>query len=132
MKHLILLLAFIVSATIQSQTLTEVYSKYIQPTNSTEELQEGLKQINSICDVTPQEKCNKAKATAYYLMADNYYAEARQVYKVDTTLVKPILVKATELYNKALKLKQITEFTESQKNTMLESKHYFESFIKNN
>ncbi len=130
MKHFLLILAFLASSAIQSQTLTEVYSRYIQPSSSIEGLQEGLAQVNSICDVTPQEKCNKAKATAYYLMADIYYSEARQVYKADTTLVKPILIKATKLLNEASDYMQITEFTESQKNIMLNDKNYFEALLK--
>jgi len=129
MKNIFLILAFIVSSTIQSQTLTEVYSKYIQPTNSIEDLQEGLKQVNNICEVTPQEKCNKAKASAYYLMADSYYAKAWSTYKTDTTLVQPILLKANDLFNKANKLMAITEFSESQKNMMLNDKNYFESLV---
>lgn len=132
MKKIILILVLIVSSTIQSQTLTEVYSKYIQPTNSTDELKEGLKQVENICNIQPQEKCNKAKATAYYLLADNYYAEAWNTYKTDSTLVKPILLKANELFNKANELMPITEFSESQKNIMLNDKNYLESYIKYN
>lgn len=129
MKNLIVILVIFISASVQSQTLTEIYSKYIQPSSNTEELKEGLTKIEKLCKTNPQEKCNKAKASALYLMADNYYSEARQVYKVDTTLVQPILLKANELFNKASEYMPITAFTENQKNTMLNDKNYFEALV---
>lgn len=127
MKNLTFILILFLSLSVQSQTLSEVYSEYIQPTATTETLQEGLTQIEKLCETNPQEKCKKAKATALYLMANNCYIEAREVYKADTTLVQPILIKATELLNEATAYMPIADFSESQKNTMLNDKNYFEA-----
>lgn len=129
MKNLILIILLLLSSFSYSQSLTEIYAAYIQPKNTPEEIQEGLKQVENLCNVNPQEKCNKAKATAYYLLADNFYAEAWSVYKTDSTLVQPILLKANKLYNKAFKYMPITDFTEEQKNSMLNDKNYFEALI---
>ncbi|MFY0714109.1 hypothetical protein J1D01_10560 [Seonamhaeicola sp. NFXS20] len=128
MKKLLILTVFWLSiTTTQAQSLTEIFSQYIQPTSSTEELREGLKKVEALCKVTPHEKCNKAKASALYLLCDDYYAAAYQVYQVDPELANPILDKAQDLYAKANSLMAIESFSESQKNIMLNSKLQFES-----
>jgi len=128
MKKLLLLAAFSLSfATAEAQSLTEIYSQYIQPTSSTDELREGLKKVEALCEVTPHEKCDKAKASALYLLCDDYYQAAYQVYEVDPGFAKPILEKAKALYAQANGFMAIDSFTESQKNIMLDSKLHFES-----
>ncbi|WP_166964646.1 hypothetical protein [Yeosuana marina] len=127
MKKLLLLTAFLIAASVQSQSLTEIYSQYIQPRSSADELREGFKKVEALCAVTPQEKCNKAKASALYLLCDDYYAAAYQVYQVDPELAKPILTKAKTLFTQANGYMSIDDFTEEQKNMMLDSKLHFES-----
>lgn len=128
MKKLLLLLALIISfTTSQAQSLNEVFSKYIQPNSTTDELREGLQKIEELCSLTPQEKCNKAKASALYLLANDYYGAAYNVYFVDAALANPILEKAKLYYDMAYKLMPIESFTEVQKNTMLDQKNKLES-----
>lgn len=126
MKKLLLIPFLLFAINLQAQSLTEVFSQYIQPQSSTQDLREGLRQVEAICATSPQEKCNKAKASALYLLADDYYQAAYQVQLVDPELVKPILAKAEALYNQANTLMPITQFGKSQQHMLLESKRHFE------
>ena len=133
MKHfhiitLHICLLFCISA--NSQTLNEIFSSYIQPHSSTEQLQTGLQKVTDLCATAPQAKCNKAKASALYLLADNYFEVAYQVYLVDKTLTEPILQKANRYFEKANVLMPIDEFPSSQQHMMLDAKLRFESEIK--
>lgn len=127
MKKLFLISILLFAINLQAQSLTEVFSKYIQPTSTTQDLREGLKQVEALCATTPQEKCNKAKASALYLLADDYYGAAYNIYMVDPEMAKPILDKAIELYNQANQLTPIDQFSEVQKNILLDSKHKLEA-----
>lgn len=127
MKKLLVITALLLSVTIQAQSLDDVFNKYITPNSSTQELREGLKQIDELCSTNPVEKCNKAKAYAYYLLADNYYNAAYSIYFVDQELAAPVLQKAKELFDKANNLQPLNTFTEVQKNILLESKRKLEA-----
>ena len=129
MKHLILILTFLIAGVIQSQSLTDVYSQYIQPRSSADELRLGLKKIEDICSVSPEEKCSKAKASALYLLSNAYFDAAYNIYLVDKVMSKPVIDKAQDLYAMAYEFMPIEEFTESQKNIMLDSKSKFESLL---
>lgn len=127
MKKILLITALLVGTVSQAQSLTAIYSEYIQPTASAEELREGFNKVEALCAVTPEEKCNKAKASALYLLCDDYYEAAYQVCQVDKELAQPILNKAKALYKQANSYMLIDDFTEEQKNILLNSKHLFES-----
>lgn len=130
MKNLLFALFLVISSASYAQSLSEISGKYLRPRNTTEELREGLNQIENLCSISPQEKCNRLIAIAYYLIANNYYAEAWSTYKKDATLVPPILLKANELFSRANEYLPITEFTETQKNIMLNDKNYYEALVK--
>lgn len=114
-----------VSFASQSQTLPEIYKKYIQPTATTNQLREGLQKVEALCETTPQEKCTKAKASALYLLADDYYQAAYSVQQVDASLVAPILKEATALYDKANIIMPFTVFTATQQRLLLQNKKHF-------
>lgn len=111
----------------QAQTLSEVFSSHIQPQSTTIVLQEGLKQIETICEATPNEKCSKAKASAYYLIADRYFEAAHEVLNVDPILVTPILKKANDYFSKANTVLALENFTAAQQSMMIDAKRRIES-----
>jgi hypothetical protein len=129
MKKLLLLLLLTCGFT-QAQTLQETFKKFIQPTNTAKELLEGIEQLEKLCETTPQEKCDKAKAMAFYLLSDKYYQSAYAVYQVDQELGLPIKQKADEIYQKANALISIENFSSSEKNMMLDNKNRFETKYK--
>lgn len=132
MKKLLLITAFLCVATLQSQTLQEIYSKHITPTSNAYELQEGLNKLDSLCAASPQDKCIKAKATGLYLLSDRYYQAGYETYTVDRELSKPILTKAEVIYNQAYILMPLEDFPDYNINIMTESKAKFEAYLEYN
>ncbi|CDF80588.1 hypothetical protein BN863_28760 [Formosa agariphila KMM 3901] len=130
MRQLLIIAVLLFTASLHSQSLTDVFKQYIQPQSSTEDLRTGLKQIEKLCTTNPEAKCNKAKASALYLLADHYFEAAYQVYQVDQTLVDPILAKANALFAQANSFMPIENFDPSQKNMLLESKQKYETGLK--
>lgn len=126
MKKLLLTLSLLATAFTQAQTLDDVVVNYIQPQSTTEQLKLGLTKIEALCS-TDQDKCNKAKGYAYYLLADDYYQAAYGVFMVDQVLAVPVLAKATELYKTANEHYSENNLTEEQKNILLDSKHRLEA-----
>ncbi|MFK5891355.1 MAG: hypothetical protein QM486_11565 [Flavobacteriaceae bacterium] len=127
MKNLLLIIVILLTVSAQSQSLNDVFKKYLQPRSTAEQLRIGFKKVEDLCATTPEEKCNKAKASALFLLSNKYYAAVYQLYSVDKELAVPILEKANELYNKANSYMPITEFTTSQKRMMLGYKIRFEA-----
>jgi len=129
MKHLILIITFLIAGVIQSQSVTDIYKEHIKPTSNANELREGLKQLEASCSTTPQEKCNKAKATALYLLSDRYYQAAYSTYLVDQELAKPILSQAETIYKQAYSLMPLEDFPDYNVHVMTEAKQMFESHL---
>jgi hypothetical protein len=127
MKKLLLIALLLGFTSLQAQTLNDVFSKYVQPRSTTEQLREGIKLIDELCATAPEDKCSKAKASAYYLLANRYYEAATSMYDVDPELVPVILEKANENYNLANSIFPITEFNESQQTTLLDQKRKLEA-----
>lgn len=126
MKKLLIIPIILFAFTMQSQSLTEVFSQYIQPQSSTQDLRVGLKQVETLCATTPQEKCNKAKASALYLLADRYYQAAYQVVQVEPELATPIIEKAEAYYNQANKTMPLVSFPASQQQLLIAGKTQLE------
>jgi hypothetical protein len=126
-KSLCTIVAVLAFSFTQAQTLNDVFSSLVQPQSNTTDLREGLKQIEAICEATPQEKCNKAKASANYLLADRYFEAAHEVLIVDPDLVDPILQKAKFYYKKAEGLMPIENFSTAQKRMLIENKSKIEA-----
>ncbi|MBV7268389.1 hypothetical protein [Winogradskyella luteola] len=128
MKTSLLTLALLVMGFAQAQDLQTIYKDKIKSRSTTEVLKEGLSQIEDLCAIEPQEKCNKAKASALYLIADDYYNAALQVAMVELELSVPILKKAVNYYNEAEALKPIDEFSASDRFLLSSGKKNFEEF----
>jgi|GEM_PF-3738964 len=126
MKNLLLTLSLMAISFVQGQTLDDVVVSHIQPTSTTEQLRQGLEKIETLCS-TDKEKCNKAKGYAYYLLADDYYGAAYEVFSVDEDLAAPILNRAKEMLELANKHYPESKLTEVQKNVLMDSKHKLEA-----
>jgi len=128
MKKLCLFFLLSVSLTslLQAQSLSAVFSDYLQPNNTSEQVTEGLKQVEALCEATPHEKCNKAKAVGYYLLSDYQYSLA-YINKDDKTVFKSHLNTAQTLFKKASAFMPIEAFPESSQYAILDSKFQLES-----
>lgn len=127
MKNLLLLFALLTASFNQAQTLQDVFKQHIKPNAETSTIYSGIVQIEDLCKNNPEEKCNKAIATGYYLLSEQYYQAGYQVFLVDTVLAKPVLLKAESLYAKANTYKPIEEFSQANKNQLIASKNRLES-----
>lgn len=126
MKKITLLLLLAISFQSYSQSLQDVFKKYLQPDSDTKALREGLTKVDALCATTPHPKCNKVKATGYYLLANQQYALAYTNRK-DKTAFKQYLNAAQTLFKTAAGYMPITDFTNAQKFTILEQKFKLES-----
>lgn len=127
MKKLLFITALIICSFAQSQNVDSIFKQYITSNSTTEDLKEGLYQLEELCAVTPEEKCTKAKAMALYLIADDYYAVIYQLNQVDKDLSKPIQDKADRYYKKAEDLFPLKDFDKSQQRMLSEYKLLLEN-----
>ncbi|OBX17736.1 MULTISPECIES: hypothetical protein [Bizionia] len=132
MKKILFIITLLLAINMQSQTVTDIYKQYIKPTSNANELREGLKRLESSCGAIPQDKCNKAKATALYLLSDRYYQAAYTTYLVDQELAKPILIQAESIYKQAYSVMALEDFPDYNVQVMTEAKDMLELHLENN
>lgn len=127
MKKALVFVVLLVFSFVPAQNLSSIFKDKIQPTATTAQLKEGLQKIEDLCQTTPQDKCNKAQATANFLLADKYYSAAYQVALVDKELTKPIIKIANNYYNKAVSYKSLDSFDARQLTVLIKHRRNFES-----
>lgn len=126
MGKLPLLLVLCLPVLASAQTLDDVAERYIQPLSTTEELRQGLEQVDELCS-TDETKCARARGFAHYLLSDDYFEATYNVLLVDAELAQPVYKKATELYEMAIAYLPLEQLTEVERNVLLESKYKLEA-----
>lgn len=120
----ILLLSF---TTIQAQSVDEIIKTDIRVTATSKQLKEGLNKLENKCKVSPAPNCNKGKAFALYLLANDYYAVANNLVGLDAELEAAAVTKAKNLFTEANQLLPAVDLKPSNKRLLLDDKIAYES-----